>query len=495
MFKSIRVSSGPVRDASRVMGVYSDELVMPAALRADTAKRKRGGNGIAEAPGFKAEAGETFILSTGDVLLGLGKREELSNDLLRIIGARLIRRLDRIAPKSIGITLPLQKNKAVDQGSAGRSIAEGMTLANWRVDEFAGKATKVKPANAALTIASDDAAFRTGLELGISIADSVNYARRLAATPPNICNPDWVAKEAGRLAREKGLRARVINFEQARRMGMGGIVNVGMGSANKPCLIALEYKPARIAPAARDVKLALVGKTITYDTGGYSLKINNGMKGMKYDKSGGMAVLGAMHAVASMKLPVNVIGLLTCAENMVSSDSYRPDDIITMYNGVSVEVTNTDAEGRLVLADALAYACKDVKATHIVDLATLTGGVVIALGHFCAGVFCNDPPLLERVTKAADASGEKVWQLPLWKDHKEFMRAQHADILNSNPMRSAHPIQGAAFLAYFVDEKIPWAHIDIAGMSNVDSDKDLFVTGPTGYGVRLLVDLMRGFAD
>jgi leucyl aminopeptidase len=204
-------------------------------------------------------------------------------------------------------------------------------------------------------------------------------------------------------------------------------------------------------------------------------------------------VLGAMHAVATLNLPVHVIGILTCAENMVSEDAYRPDDIITMYNDVSVEVTNTDAEGRLVLGDALAYACKDLKATAIVDLATLTGGIVTALGHFCAGVFCNDEPLLERINGAADRSGDKVWRMPLWKEHKEFMRAQHADILNSNPSRNAHPIQGAAFLAYFVDESVPWAHIDIAGLSNVEKDTDLFVQGPTGYGVRLMTEFVESY--
>jgi leucyl aminopeptidase len=500
VFKQIRVSAGPMKDALRVAGVLSNELTMPASLRGrkgGAPKSKSAAAGIAEAPGFKADAGEIFVLSSADLLLGLGKPEELNAaggaDGLRVIGARLIRRLDKLAAKSIALDLPLDRI-TIDARAAGRCLGEGMGLANWRFDDLAGKATKIKPALPSLAIGSDETALREGIEDGIAVAASANYARRIAATPPNICTPAWVGDEAKRLAREVGLRARIITFEQAQRLGMGGIVNVGKGSANKPCLIVLEHKPQRIGRSAKDIKLALVGKTITYDTGGYSLKINNTMKGMKYDKCGGMAVLGAMHAAATLKLPVHVVGVLTCAENMVSSDSYRPDDIITMYNGVSVEVTNTDAEGRLVLADALAYACKDIGATHIVDLATLTGGVVIALGHFCAGVFCNDAPLLQRVNTAAESSGEKVWQLPLWKDHKEFMRSQHADILNSNAARSAHPIQGAAFLAYFVDEKIPWAHIDIAGMSNVDSDKDLFMAGPTGYGVRLLIDLMRGFA-
>ena len=188
-----------------------------------------------------------------------------------------------------------------------------------------------------------------------------------------------------------------------------------------------------------------------------------------------------------------VVALLPAAENMVSDDAYRPDDIITMHNGVSVEVTNTDAEGRLVLADALSYACSKYKPRAIVDMATLTGGVVVALGGFCAGVWCNDDDLLGRVESAADTSGDRVWRLPLWEEHREFMRSAHADILNSNAKREAHPIQGAAFLSYFVDEEIPWAHVDIAGTSARDAGTDVIPAGPTGYGVRLLHDLVASF--
>jgi leucyl aminopeptidase len=296
------------------------------------------------------------------------------------------------------------------------------------------------------------------------------------------------------MARQAGLRCRVIDYAAARRMGMGGLVSVGQGSATKPCLIILEHRPARIAASARGTRLALVGKTITFDTGGYSLKVNNGMKGMKYDKCGGMAVLGAMRAVAALRLPVHVFGVLPAAENMVAGDAYRPDDIITMLNGVTVEVTNTDAEGRLVLADALAYTCRTLKATAVVDMATLTGGVVVALGSWCAGLWCDDAGLRKRLDAAAASSGERLWPLPLWKEHRDFMRAKHADLWNSAPKRDGHPIQGAAFLSYFVTEGVPWAHIDIAGTSNVESDKDLHVIGPTGYGVRLLAELAGGYA-
>ena len=491
MFKAIKVSKEVIKSAPLVSSVFADDLVEQSPIKG---KKRGSAERIPAAPGFKADPGETFILPSGDLLLGLGKRDDLKADTLRIIGARLIKRIDRLATKNANLSISTGIHSgAIDAGTAGRCFGEGIGLANWRVDFFSGAATSMKPANAAIAIGAADARFRAGLERGLALAESTNYARRVAATPPNICTPKWVADEARKLARETGLKCSVIEFAQAQRLGMGGIVNVGKGSANKPCLIMLEYKPSRIAASAKNTRLALVGKTITYDTGGYSLKINNGMKGMKYDKCGGCAVLGAMHAVATMKPPVHVIGMLTCAENMVSEDSYRPDDIITMYNGVSVEVTNTDAEGRLVLGDALAYACKEMKATAIVDLATLTGGIVTALGHFCAGIFCNDEPLLDRMNGAAERSGDKLWRMPLWKEHKEFMRAQHADILNSNPSRNAHPIQGAAFLAYFVDDKVPWAHVDIAGLSNVEKDTDLFVQGPTGYGVRLLAELVESY--
>jgi len=252
-------------------------------------------------------------------------------------------------------------------------------------------------------------------------------------------------------------------------------------------MMILEHKPARPRPGHR---LALVGKTMTYDSGGYSLKISNSMKGMKYDMNGGAAVFGAMIAIARLKLPVHVFGVLPCAENLVSGDAYRPDDIITMFNGVTVEVTNTDAEGRLILGDALSWTCRKIKPTAIVDVATLTGGVVVGLGHFCSGLWCENMAFREQIESAAESTGERVWQLPLWEEHRKFMRAQHADIWNSGPSRNAHPIQGAAFLSYFVDKDVPWAHLDIAGVSAVEKSDDLHVVGPTGYGVRLLSELV-----
>ena len=489
MFKSIRI--GTPRSPLTVVAVTRDPSSWPRGAEISTAERRQ----LAEAqktPGFKGDAGETLPVGADHLLIGLGKSEDIDSETLRKVGGRLLSALDRRTTKNAKLVLASAvPAKAGDARAAGRCVGEGMGLANWRVDFFDGKATKTTPPNAGLTISGDDPQFNAGLKDGLSLASCANEARRIAATPPNICNPAWIATEARRLARQAGLTCRVITYTEAKKLGMGGIVNVGKGSDSKPRLVILEHKPAR---PRKGVKLALVGKTMTYDTGGYSLKISNSMKGMKYDGNGGCAVLGAMLAIAAFKLPVHVVALLPTAENMVSGDAYRPDDIIEMYNGVSVEVTNTDAEGRLILGDALAYACKRLKPTAVIDAATLTGGVVVALGSWSAGLFCNDDALRDRIENAAGVTGERVWRLPLWEEHRDFMRAKHADIWNSGPKRDGHPIQGAAFLSYFVDDGLPWAHIDIAGVSDVDSAKDMFVVGPTGFGVRLLTEVASSFA-
>lgn len=489
MYKSIRL--GRAKGATTVLGLFAGETALPRGLRGDAETRRM----IDEArrtPGFKADLGEVVPAGDACVLVGLGKPEELDTQALHTLGARLVKKLDRLEIRAIDLalerTIPARRTPRAD---LGRALAIGMGLANWRVDFFDGSAAKTEPAKASLTIAAGDAGVRAGLKVGLALAAGTNEARRIAATPPNICDPTWMAAEARRLARATGLSCRVLGAARLAEMGMGGITSVGAGSDSTPCLITLEHKPAR---PRTGVKLVLVGKTITFDTGGYSLKPAAGMKGMKYDKCGGCAVLGAMHAIAALKLPVHVVALLPTAENKVSDASYRPDDIITLYNGVSVEVTNTDAEGRLVLADALAYACARLKPTAIIDVATLTGGVVVALGSWCAGIFGNDEGLLKRLDAASAGSGEKIWRLPLWEEHRSFMRAKHADIWNSGPKRDGHPIQGAAFLSFFVDESIPWAHVDIAGVSSVDADQDLLVAGPTGFGVRLLTEVVRGYS-
>ena len=458
-------------------------------------KGARGGEALAAAlstPGFKAEVGECVPAGARDLVVGLGNRKDFALTKLRAATAKATKVLHRRGVTSVSVLGPSGLDRrSFDARSLGQAFAEALAIAAWRVDFFDGSATIRSQALAKLTISSPDRAFAEGMVDGLAIAEGVNAARRLGATPPNVCNPPWMAREAKAMGRRAGLRVRTIDFAQAKRLGMGGLVNVGKGSDTKPCLIIVEYRPRKVSRACRDEHLVLVGKTITYDTGGYSLKVNNGMVGMKYDKSGGTNVLGTMLAIARMKLPMKVTALLPAAENMVNGEAYRPDDIITMHNGVTVEVTNTDAEGRLVLADALSWACRELEPTAIVDMATLTGGVVVALGHFSAGMFCENDALRRRVEEASEATGERVWRLPLWNDHREYMRSPHADILNSNPARMAHPIQGAAFLSFFVDKDVPWCHLDIAGVANTEAANDQFVKGPTGWGVRTLVEMVR----
>lgn len=496
---------GTARHAVPVRLMFADgESRPPAAAAAPPSRQPRG---------FRAELGECVLHPDGALLLGLGRASELRSDRIRVAGAKLARSVDRLEIAAIMTdgfeSLPTSVGGAFEGAQA---LAEGFAIGRWRPEGYTGSASIPGPAGRSVRLNATSNAARSGLQRGLLLGKAVNEARLFAATPPNICNPPWVARECRRLARQHGLRCRVIDAPAARRMGMGGLTAVGSGSSAPPCLVQLEYRPrrgpapdgrtssnrasrARSAPQRGTApRLVLVGKTITYDTGGYSLKTSASMRGMKYDKCGGAAVLGALLAIVEARLPLEVVALLPTAENMISGGSYRPDDIITMGNGVTVEVTNTDAEGRLVLGDALAYACRTLHPTALVDVATLTGGVVTALGAFSAGFFCGDDALRRRIEGASQRSGERVWQLPLWPEHREFMRSQQADILNSHPKREAHPIQGAAFLSYFVDRGVPWAHLDIAGVNDIESPNDLMVAGPTGWGVRLLFELAASLA-
>lgn len=323
---------------------------------------------------------------------------------------------------------------------------------------------------------------------GQKLGQAINFSRSLSFTPPNVATPYWMAEQAQALAKSAGLECTVIKGKDLEKHGLAGLINVGKASENPPCLIRLEYKPAK----PKGQPLVLVGKTMTYDTGGLSLKISGGMVGMKGDKDGGCAVLGAMKAIAEVYKPDRpVVALLCAAENSVSDEAYRPDDVITFANGVTVEVTNTDAEGRLVLADGLIWACRNEKPSLVVDIATLTGGVVTALGKVYGGYFASDDATAATMEQASGASGDRIWRLPLHEEYRDLMKSPIADILNSNPNRQAHPIQGAAFLSYFVEEDVPWAHVDIAGVHSSESERGPWIKGPSGFGVRLLSQLAQ----
>ncbi len=503
MFESLKVG-GRAKPEVLVVGRFAKQNLDKATLALDAdgsiaaaAKRPEGSGEagkIAEA--FPSGGGKS---GSGRVLLvGLGDKDKFTPGDLRGLAGTIGRRLASLKAESARVELAGAVAAAgKDVEDSGRCFGEGLGLIGWVCDQFKGKGTD-RPTRPRLTVVSESREFEQGLSRGVAIAASQNFARTLSETPPNIATPEWMAQQAQRLARETGMVCKVIKGAALDDERMTGLMNVGKGSENGPCLIRLEYRPkAGRAARGRGAQgkgarpIVLVGKTMTYDTGGLSLKINNGMVGMKRDKDGGCAVLGAMHAIATVIRPrTPVVALLAAAENSISDEAYRPDDILRFRNGVTVEVTNTDAEGRLVLADALCWACEKENPACIIDLATLTGGVVTALGSTFAGLWCEDDALRGRLEAAMGASGERWWRLPMDREYRDMMKSPVADIVNSNPNRKAHPIQGAAFLSYFVDEKIPWAHVDIAGVHATDGDNGCFVKGPTGWGVRLLAEFV-----
>lgn len=497
MFTSISVSRKGESEAvafAHFQGEKPDSRTLALAAGLGLKDALTAAASLPEATGESGSLAESFSqgakgsAGTRVLLVGLGDKTKFQVGALRNSGATIGRRLVAVKGRSLSLEFDgaLAAAKA-DVHASGSAAGEGLGLLGWVCDEFRGKATPA-PKRTALTLRSSDADFANGLSRGLALAQSTNYCRTLSQTPPNIATTGFMADQAKKLARQVGLKVKIWEGQDLARERFEGLINVGKASENKPCLIRLEYNPSN-AKAGKPA--VLVGKTMTYDTGGLSLKINNSMVGMKRDKDGGCAVLGAMHAIATVIKPRRrVVALLAVAENSISDEAYRPDDVITYRNGVTVEVTNTDAEGRLVLADALCWACEQENPGYIVDLATLTGGVITALGSTYAGLFCEDDALRSKVQAAADIAGERVWRLPMHQEYRDMMKSPVADILNSNPNRKAHAGQGAAFLSYFVEDRIPWCHLDIAGVHVSEKNSGPFIEGPTGWGVRLLANLL-----
>lgn len=372
---------------------------------------------------------------------------------------------------------------------AAAEWALGMALAGFRFQHY--KENDKAPASIRVQLRASEGAYvqqaLAAVRESLKLAEAVNYTRALAHEPANSINPATLATEARKLARSRNLKCTVFTAERLRQMKMNGLLAVGVGADPPPCLIQLEY---RGAPRAR-TQIVLVGKAITFDTGGYSIKPSAGLEAMKFDKCGGMAVLGVLRAVCDLKLKCNVVGLIAAAENAISDRAYRPGDILTMMSGKTVEVISTDAEGRLVLADALWYAQTRLKPTALIDLATLTGGVNVALGKAAAGLMSTDDNLAADLGEAGRRTHERLWRLPLWDDYRELIKSSEADIKNSASKRDAHAIVGGMFLKEFVKDNTPWAHLDIASVAFYESNSGPHPKGATGFGVRLLVEYLR----
>ena len=444
---------------------------------------------------IKGEPGETLLvrlspkgkLKAGLLLLvGVGDEKDYSESGVFVAAGTATRYLRKCNVKTFAF-LPRFKGSAV---VAVQNSVLGALTSQFELDKYKTKDKNSKAVNK-MVICVDGARngdLKSGIARGVAIGDSMNFTRDLANEPPNILTPTEMAKRASKMAGEVGLKIEVIEEARMEKMGMGSLLSVSKGSDQPAKLIILRYTPAK-STAEKGELLALVGKGITFDTGGISLKPGEGMDAMKYDMSGGATVIGTMRAIAILKPTVPVIGVVAAVENMPDGKASRPSDVVTASNGKTIEILNTDAEGRLILADAVAYAEKQ-GATRIIDMATLTGAVIVALGDQNTGVMGNDQGLIDEIISLGKETGEGFWQLPLGTEYSKQIRSDIADIKNIGPRGKAGTIMGAVFIQEFVD-KAKWAHLDIAGTAWNDAVRPHQAKGPTGVAVRTLIKLVE----
>jgi leucyl aminopeptidase len=411
------------------------------------------------------------------VLAGAGKPDKFDAASLRKLTGATVRALKSKSIHSVALSLdePYRGDDFV------AAAIEGAVLADLENDRYKTDPKKNdKRIDSFAVLGGSQAA----VERGRVLAESQNFTRELANEPANVLTPTLLADRARQMASEFGLECEVLDQDRMRQLGMGALLGVAQGSAEPPALIVIRYKPVK-TPATAD-HLGLVGKGVTFDTGGISIKPSEGMEKMRYDMAGGAAVLGAMRAIAQLKPAIPVTALVPTVENMPGSKAQRPGDIVKSLSGKTVEVLNTDAEGRLILIDALTYA-KSLGCTHLVDAATLTGAIVVALGSVNVGAFTNNEPFLEKFLTAAKSEGEKTWQMPMDDEYKELLKSNFADLHNIGG-RSGGSITAAWFIRDFVDDT-PWIHLDIAGTAWLDDAKPHMAKGATGVGLRTFVRL------
>ena len=444
---------------------------------------------------LRGELGKTLVLHTDGELkahrvaaAGIGRIEDLDADALRTAAASVAR-----ATAEVGGTVAwlLDETLPLPLDEQARAVVEGIVLGSYRPGRWKTDAHEPRPVERIVLCAGDEAGLEEIGARSARVARWVNWARDLANSPPNELTPEGLAARAAELDLPS-LRVEALDPKQIDDLGMGALGAVGRASANGPRLIVLRYEPAQ--PARADLMLGLVGKAITFDAGGISIKPALKMEDMKGDMAGGAAVLAGTAAIAHLGLPVRVLTVLAAAENLVSGESFRPGDILRAANGKTIEITNTDAEGRLVLADALWYARRE-GATHVLDIATLTGAMEFALGDLYGGMFANDDAWRDEILAAARRSGDHVWPFPLHRRFRKYVDSDYADLKNSSDLQQASPALAAEFLREFAGDG-PWAHLDMSGPGFLERSRGDYLTqrGGTGYGVRLIVELATALA-
>lgn len=455
---------------------------------------------------FRATRGETLLLHRPAnlkaerlLIVGLGKSKTLTTAELRVAAGTAIRTAKARHIRSVALLFPDDHALSdehlddFDCTSAARSLVEGAALADFDPDTYRSDREDRSMELVTLLANEQEKSSRDEIAVGVAEGDIVaaaqNFARSLVNEPGNVLTPTELGKRAAAMCAANGLHCEVHSTATLQELGMGAFLAVAQGSVQPPALIVMRYKPAK---AANGNVVGLVGKGITFDTGGISIKPADGMDKMKYDMAGAAAMIGAMQAIAMLKPAVEVIGIVCSAENMPSGTAYKPGDVLAAMSGKTIEVMNTDAEGRLVLADGLHYA-KTLGATHLVDAATLTGAIAVALGRLHSGLFCNDETTFELFLKASRKAEEKFWRMPCTDEYRDLIKSSIADIMNTGMDRFGGAITAAMFLKEFVGET-PWVHLDIAAQAWIDDQRTYIAKGPSGVAVRSIVEWVRALS-
>ncbi len=454
---------------------FEDKLESNIGKEADARYKK-----LCEKKAFKgkllqvARAGES---GKDVIVVGLGESAEFDIEFLRRGAALAYDMASATKASRMDVLLP----EKGDERESAQAIAEGALIASHKLDKYKSEKDPDEKEMDVRVLGKDEKIMGEGLKFGEIMANAQNYTRELNENPANMINPKTFAIEAEKLSKKYSLKFEALDAKALEKAGMNGILAVGKGSVNPPMMLCIEYNSGKPMPA-----YAIVGKGITFDSGGISLKPPKSMHEMKYDKSGACIALGVLKAIAELGLPVRIIGIIPLAENMPSGSAAKPGDIIKMHSGKTVEILNTDAEGRVILGDALSYAAEK-KPKAIIDVATLTGAIITCLGRHAIGLFSNDAKLAEKIKVAGNKTFERVWEMPLWKEYSEMVKGDFADIRNiGSETGEAGSITAAAFLKEFVGET-KWAHLDIAGVECVAGKHPLIEKGATGTGTRLII--------
>ncbi len=474
-----------------VIGIFEDKEYKRYSTFLDS-QAEKALEELISGKGFTGKIGTSLLLpligntrTKRILLMGLGEKQKFTRESARIMAGRSALKSKEMNEQNFSILSFMDS----DEGDL-EAIAEGIFLALYNFDKYksGSEVDNSEIKRVKLLVSKIERANTEKLHAKIvkvkAITEAVNFARDLGNLPPNDCSPAQMVTHGLAMAGPRGLKATIIEQDQMESLGLNGILSVGKGSSNIPKMLILEHE----GPPSVERPYLLVGKAVTFDTGGISLKPGERMDEMKFDKCGGGTVLGIMRAVSDLNLPIRVVGIVPCVENMPSSSSYRPGDIIRMYNGMTVEVLNTDAEGRIILADAIAYGVKTYRPRLIMDLATLTGASIIALGANVAAMLGTDDKIKTRLKVLSEETGEKMWELPLWDEFHDQIKSQFADVKNVGG-RAAGAITAAAFLSNFTD-KVPWVHLDIAGTAWTQEgtlDKAYNPKGATGFGLRTII--------